>query len=114
MPPTVSNFQNFMVSRTNGDVDTTVFTNSALKRSMLLQLDICNTYTSGIQVTVEIYDNSATTDFKLVYNAPIPQGSTIKIIDGQKLVLEEDDLVKVTVNTPSGTADIIGSFMELS
>ena len=44
-------------------------------------------------------------------HAPIPTGASLKIIDGQKLVLETGDLLKLTSDTAT-SADVVLSILE--
>ena len=45
--------------------------------SILIELDIANTGTSAVQVTVLVRDSSASASYHIVKNAPVPVGSRI-------------------------------------
>ena len=87
----------------------TVLTGAA-QSAYLLQCDIACTGETGIQVSVKIRRgaNSA----YLVKKAPIPQGSTLQIIDGQKLVLQDGDVLEVACETQGQLADVIISHVD--
>ena len=81
-----------------------------VQNTYLLQFDIACIGETGIQVSVKITRgaNSA----YLVKKAPIPQGSTLQIIDGQKLVLQEGDVLEVACETEDQPADVIISHVD--
>jgi hypothetical protein len=78
----------------------------------LIQLDIACMEDSGVQVTIQIEDVSAGTSVTLIKGAPIPAGSSIQIIDGQKIVLEAGDKLKVKCDTTNSKVDVIASLIE--
>ena len=95
---------------------TTVYTapatalgDAANKDSIILELDIANTTTSAVTVSVEVVDASATTAAYVVKNAPIPVGGALQVISGQKVILETGDLIRVTA---SGASDVVCSILE--
>lgn len=109
-----NNFKNAFatsISTASGS-PTTVYTanNGSGVNSILIELDCANTGSSGITVTVQIYDNSATTSYHIVKDAPIPAGGALKIVSGQKVVLNNDDEVRVYAS--AATVDVICSILE--
>jgi hypothetical protein len=87
----------------------TILTGAA-QSAYLLQCDIACTGETGIQVSVKI---SRGVNFAyLVKKAPIPQGSTLQIIDGQKLVLQAGDILEVACETEGQSADVIISHVD--
>ena len=109
-----NNFKNAFATSvsTSSGSPTTVYTanNGSAVNSILIELDVANTGSSAITVTVQIYDNSATTSYHVVKNAPIPAGGALKIVSGQKLVLNGDDEVRVYASTSD--VDVICSILE--
>lgn len=81
------------------------------KASYLIQCDIACTENSGVQVTVEIADATGDTAC-LVKNAPVPVGSALQVLDGQKVVLEPGDELLVKCETEGSTVDVIVSLVE--
>jgi ribosomal protein L6P/L9E len=57
-----------------------------------------------------IYDSSATTEYHIVKNAPVPSGGALKVVSGQKVVLNGDDEVRVYAT--AATVDVICSILE--
>ena len=78
---------------------------TAKKIVILLRL-----YTSAITASAVLYDSSANASYHIVKDAPLPSGSTIKVISGQKIVLNGDDEVRVYAS--AATADAIVSVLE--
>lgn len=81
----------------------------------IIECDMACTGDSGVQVSVSIIDASAEESEQevfLVKNAPVPVGSAIQIIDGQKIVLESGDSIKVLCETEGQTVDVVLSLVE--
>ena len=88
---------------------TSIYTAPSSVTSILLELDIANTTTAVVQTSVQVTDTSASTTSYLVKNAPIPSGSALQVISGQKVILETGDIIKVT---SSGAVDCVASILE--
>ena len=56
-------------------------------------------------------NNEANQDVELVTNAPIPAGSSLELLSGNKVVMETTDVLKLTA---SGATDIAISIMEIT
>lgn len=91
---------------------TSVYTAPSTKTSYLIELDIACTGNTGVQVSVRIVDSSSSVTAHLIKNAPVPQGSSLKVIDGQKIVLEPGDLIEVKCETENESVDVIASLVE--
>jgi hypothetical protein len=87
---------------------TTVYTSTGFD-SIVLELDISNTTSSGVTASVEVLDSSASTDAYVVKDAPVPTGSSLQVIAGQKVILEDGDSIRVTA---SGACDVVCSILE--
>ena len=88
---------------------TSIYTAPANTTSILLELDIANTTTAVVETSVQVTDTSASSTSYLVKNAPIPSGSALQVISGQKVILEAGDIVKVT---SSAAVDCVASILE--
>ena len=55
-------------------------------------------------------DTSASASYHVVKNAPVPVGSTLKVVSGQKIVLNAND--KVQVYATANTVDVVASILE--
>jgi len=109
-----NNFKNAFATSvsTNSSSPTDVYTsnNGSACNSILIELDISNTGTSAVQVTVLIRDSSANASFHIIKNAPIPVGSALKVVSGQKIVLNGDD--KIQVYASAATVDVVASILQ--
>ena len=95
--------------QTNVTGQTTVYTAPANKDSIILELDVSNVTSSAVTASVKLYDLSDTTFAHIVKDAPIPSGSSLQVISGQKVILETGDYVCVTA---SGACDVVCSILE--
>jgi len=109
-----NNFKNAFATSisTNSSSPTDVYTsnNGSVCNSILIELDVANTGTSAVQVTVLIRDSSANAAFHIVKNAPVPVGSALKVVSGQKVVLNGDD--KLQVYASANTVDVVASILQ--
>ena len=108
-----NNFKNAV--KTNIAIDsgtfTTVYAAPAGKVSIILECDIANTTAAAIDASVVITDTSETVSSYIVKEAPIPAGGALKVISGQKIVLEATDIIKAAASAAS-SADCIVSILE--
>ena len=81
---------------------TTCYTSAAATKSILIGGTLTNNENGAIKVFVETRDSSADVDGNLVYNAPIPEGSSMIISDAGKTVLEATDELRVYCDTTNG------------
>ena len=110
-----NNFKNAGVSgvSTNSASPTTIYTaNDGVGdvNSILIELDVANTGTSAVSASVLLYDNDLTTSYHIVKDAPIPAGSTMKVVSGQKIVLNGGDQIRVYAT--AATVDVIASILQ--
>ena len=108
-----NNFKNAV--KTNIAIDsgtfTTVYAAPAGKVSIILECDIANTTAAAIDASVVITDTTAGVSSFIVKEAPIPAGGALKVISGQKIVLEATDIIKAAASAAS-SADCIVSILE--
>jgi hypothetical protein len=71
-----------------------IYTVPASTSTTILGITLANVSGSGINVTVGISRTSAD-DVSLIKNVPIPQGSSLEFMQGNKIILESDDAVTV-------------------
>lgn len=97
-----------------GTTPVAVYSTPTASKSIVIELDIANTYTDAVTVSVGI---GTATDiaYHVVKNAVIPAGDSLQVISGQKVVLDGSSAVqKVFVKTMvvGQTVDVIGSVLE--
>ena len=79
----------------------------------VIGITLCNTSGSGINVGVGITRAGTTEDVKLLKNAPIPQGSSLEFMGGNKVVLETTDTLTVDSDT-NNSVDASLTIMEIT
>lgn len=109
-----NNFKNAFATSvsTSSGSPTDVYTanNGSACNSILIELDVSNTGTSAVQVSILVRDSSASASFHIVKNAPLPVGSSLKVVSGQKVVLNGND--KVQIYATANTVDVVASILE--
>jgi hypothetical protein len=99
-----------------GTADVIVYTNPVTVgvKSIVLQLDVANRTAGGRTVTAWI--DRGGTAYHLCVNAPLPVGSTLQVVYGQKVVLQTTtgpirDKIVVKCDTTNGV-DVVCSILE--
>ena len=102
---------------TSADV---IYTVASSTTTVVLGIMLGNTTTSQVTATVTIESDTsnrsggndeANQTVELVTNAPIPAGSSLELLSGNKVVLEATDEIKVSA---SGATDVALSIMEIT
>ena len=102
---------------TSADV---IYTVASSTTTVVLGIMLGNTTTSQVTPTVTIESDTgnrsggndeANQTVELVTNAPIPAGSSLELLAGNKVVMETTDVLKLTA---SGATDIAMSIMEIT
>ena len=75
------------------------YTSASATKSILIGGTFANNTANSVNLTVTVYDNSATTESQLAAKIPVPTGSSFVISDAGKTVLEGDDEVRVYCDT---------------
>ena len=76
-----------------------IYTAPAATTTVVIGITMANTSGSGVNVGVGITRAGTTEDVKLLKNAPIPSGSSLEFMYGNKIVLEATDTVTVDSDT---------------
>ena len=88
----------------------TVYTTPASTTTIVIGLTLSNLVTQSIAATVLI-ENSDGDNVTFLKNVPLPQGSALEVMAGNKVVLETGDVLKVQSNT-ANSIDTTSSIME--
>ena len=97
-----------------------IYTVASSTTTVVLGLMLGNTTTGQITATVTLNSDTsaragandeANQAVELVTNAPIPAGSSLEMLSGNKVVLETTDEIKVTA---TGAVDVALSIMEIT
>ena len=78
---------------------TSCYTSAASTKSILIGGTFANNTNSEVNVTVSVYDNSATSEVAIASKIPVPNGSSFVISDTGKTVLESLDAIRVYCDT---------------
>lgn len=109
-----------LVSKAGVTTADVIYTVASSTTTVLLGIMLGNTTTSQVTATVTIESNTANRsganneanqNVELVTNAPIPAGSSLELLAGNKVVMETTDVLKLTA---SGATDIAVSIMEIT
>ena len=73
---------------------TTAYSSSGTK-SILVGGTFANNTSSSVNLTVQIYDSSVTTEVAIAGKIPVPNGSSFVISDAGKTVLESSDEIRI-------------------
>ena len=118
-----NDFKRFAVNNVNtssGASATTVYTvpagaGSSALESIVIGITISNTTTTGITASVFLDNNAGSNDVHIVKNATIPAGSSLEVMSGNKLVLQNTgsaaDVLRVSAGTASA-CDAVVSVLE--
>ena len=77
---------------------TTAYTSTSTK-SILVGGTFANNTTQSVNLSVTVWDNSASTEVSIAGNIPVPNGSSFVITDAGKTVLESSDEVRIYCDT---------------
>ena len=96
-----------------GTTAATVHTGASATETTIIGLTVANIVTSQIEVDVQLENNDGDNVY-LIKAAPVPVGSSLVVVGGeQKVVMNADDVLKVTSNTAT-SADVALSILEIT
>ena len=101
--------------RTKANVGVTtvgIYTVPVSTSTTILGITLANVSGTGINVTVGIARTLAD-DVSLIKNVPIPQGSSLELMEGNKVILEPQDEVNVNSDVAS-SLDVSLSILEMT
>ena len=90
-----------------------IYTAPAATTTVVIGITLANTSGSGVNVGVGITRAGTTEDVKLLKNAPIPQGSSLEFMGGNKVVLEATDSL-TAYSDVNNTLDVALTIMEIT
>ena len=103
----------------NGAALTAVYTVPSSTTAVIIGLTISNIKGASITADAQIVTASSSgenaDDVYIVKDVPLPAGSSIEVMSGNKIILEAGDIVKASGSNASGAdADVILSIMEIT
>jgi hypothetical protein len=85
--------------------------------AIILGLVLCNVHTSQVTVTVQLVSDTNDTEtnetVKLLSSVPIPVGSSLEVLSGNKVVMQDSDIIKIDCSVAS-KIDATLSIMEIT
>ena len=109
-----------LVTKAGVTTEDVIYTVAASTTTVVLGVMLGNTTTSQVAATVTLSsdtsnragaNNEANQDVELITNAPIPAGSSLELLAGNKINMETTDVLKLAA---SGATDIALSIMEIT
>ena len=103
----------------NGSALSTVYTVPGSTTAVIIGLTITNVKGSAITANAKVVTASSSgenaDDVYIVKVVPLPSGSTMEVMSGNKIILEAGDVVQASGSNGSGAdADILLSVMEIT
>ena len=84
---------------------------SSALESIVIGITISNTSSAGITASVFLDNNAGSNDVHIVKNATIPAGSSLEVMAGNKLVLQNTgsaaDVLRISAGTASACDDVV-------
>ena len=102
---------------TSAGTPLTLYTVPSSTTSVVLGLMLCNIHTSQVTADVQLVSDTSDTETNetvfLAKDIPIPAGSSIELLAGNKVVMQTTDVLKIDCDT-SAKIDATLSIMELT
>ena len=100
-------------TKTNVGVTTVgIYTAPSLTTTVVIGITCANTSGNGISVVIGI-TRASSDDIQLMKNVPIPQGASMEVMGGNKVVLETTDTITAKSDT-AGSLDVALTIMEIT
>ena len=102
---------------TSAGTPLTLYTVPSSPTSVVLGLMLCNIHTSQVTADVQLVSDTSDTETNetvfLAKDIPIPAGSSIELLAGNKVVMQTTDVLKIDCDT-SAKIDATLSIMEIT
>ena len=102
---------------TSAGTPLTLYTVPSNTTSVVLGLMLCNVHTSQVTADVQLVSNTSDTETNetvlLAKDIPIPVGSSIELLAGNKVVLQTTDVLKIDCDV-AAKIDATLSIMEIT
>ena len=98
---------NVSTASPNGYTTVLTFPSSNASKCVLIGLHLSNKSSAQVTATVQLVDSSESSNvIDLVTDVPIPKISMLAVLEGDKIILEESDELRVV----AGTATAVNAF----
>ena len=104
-----NDFKRFCTPDISNSSNTTIYavpagSGSAALESIVIGITCANKTTSGVTVSIFIDNEDGSNDVFIVKNATIPAGSSLEVMAGNKLVVQNSGSAGDVIRVSSGTA----------
>ena len=92
----------------------TLYTVPSSTTTVVIGLTLANVHTSQVTASVTVIDSSNSNETShVIKDAPIPVGSSLEIMSGNKIILEASDIIKVDCSVADKVSATL-SIMEIT
>ena len=92
----------------------TLYTVPSSTTTVVIGLTLANVHTSQVTTSVTVIDSSNSNETShVIKDAPIPVGSSLEIMSGNKIILEASDIIKVDCSVADKVSATL-SIMEIT
>ena len=102
---------------TSAGTPLTLYTVPSSTSTVILGLMLCNVHTSQVTASVQLVSDTSDTETNqtvlLVKDIPIPVGSTVELLSGNKVVMQTTDVLKIDCSV-AAKIDAALSIMEIT
>ena len=104
---------NAVMPSSAGTADT-LYTVPSSTTTVIIGLTLANVHTAQVTASVTVIDSSNSNETShVIKDAPIPVGSSIEIMSGNKIILEASDIIKVDCSVADKVSATL-SIMEIT
>ena len=104
---------NAVIPSSAGTPDT-LYTVPSSTTTVVIGLTLANVHTSQVTASVTVIDSSNSNETShVIKDAPIPVGSSLEIMSGNKIILEASDIIKVDCSVADKVSATL-SIMEIT
>ena len=103
----------------SADTDETLYTTQSGSTVVIIGLTLANVNTAQVTATVKLTSTTTQTNqtqnttAHIVKDIPLPVGSTVEIMAGNKIILNQGDIIKVACSV-ADKVSVIMSYMEIT
>ena len=106
--------KNNAVMPSSAGTPATLYTVPSSTTTVVIGLTLANVHTSQVTASVTVIDSSNSNETShVIKDAPIPVGSSIEIMSGNKIILEASDIIKVDCSVADKVSATL-SIMEIT
>ena len=106
--------KNTAVMPSSAGTPDTLYTVPSSTTTVVIGLTLANVHTSQVTASVTVIDSSNSNETShVIKDAPIPVGSSLEIMSGNKIILEASDIIKVDCSVADKVSATL-SIMEIT